>query len=208
MLGWQEFNITREWQAIPLWRKLLALLMLPVLLLAFIAVMIPGMVMIGLIHGVLFLFGIPRFVRLALQTSPRTTDRARRVLDLAAAFARKSASPAVGPEHLLWAAAAEGNGVASLALREFGANDTTIRACLERLSETPASERPAETLDQLLLLAQAELATLGHNYIGTEHLLLALTRATSPRLHAAFANLGLHPDRIRHEVYAILGHEA
>jgi ATP-dependent Clp protease ATP-binding subunit ClpC len=137
-----------------------------------------------------------------------TTDRARQVLTIAGEFARDSRSSTVEAEHLLFALAAEGRGVAAHTLRSMGVDALAIRACLERLSPASCGEvsRPEVGIDQLLRWAQEELKPLGHSYIGTEHLLLALTHVSSGRCSAAMAALRLAPRQIREEVYSILGY--
>jgi ATP-dependent Clp protease ATP-binding subunit ClpC len=137
-----------------------------------------------------------------------TTERARRVLELAAEYAVESLF--VDAEHVLLALAAEGNGLAAHALRELGVDANAICACLQRLPNAPAGEsrQPPRAVDQLLRLAGEELTPLQHTYVGTEHLLLALTRLSSGRCAAAMAALRLAPQRVRDEIYSILGHVA
>jgi ATP-dependent Clp protease ATP-binding subunit ClpC len=134
-----------------------------------------------------------------------TTDRARKVLEIAGKFAGKSAGSSVEADNLLLALASEGDGLAAYALRSFGIDGDAIRTCLERLPKTSDND---EGIDQLLLWAKDELVPLQHTYVGTEHLLLAITRVSGGRCLAALTALGLQPSRIREEVYSILGHVA
>jgi ATP-dependent Clp protease ATP-binding subunit ClpC len=109
----------------------------------------------------------------------RFTDKARRVLVIAQEEARTLEHPFIRPEHLLLGLA-RGEGVASTALNEAGVRYAVIR---ERFIEAVSPMPNAGRLDKIPFSPQAkktlelslrEALKLGHNYIGTEHLLLAV----------------------------------
>jgi ATP-dependent Clp protease ATP-binding subunit ClpC len=135
------------------------------------------------------------------------TDRATRVIELARDFARTSAHSTVETEHILFALAAEGDGLAANALKWLGVECDAIRDCVERLGNVQAPDITVNTINELRMRASEECALLGHNYVGTEHLLLALTRISRGRCSAVLATLKLDPELIRKEVYSILGHD-
>jgi ATP-dependent Clp protease ATP-binding subunit ClpC len=135
----------------------------------------------------------------------RITDRARRVIELAEDFAATLGEPSVEAEHLLFGLAAEGGGLAAHALKSFGADANAIRDSLRSLDSAPPSAIEQD-LTQLQQWALDEAFSLNHNYVGTEHLLLALTRVTSGRCLALLTALRLDCNEVRQEVYSILGH--
>jgi ATP-dependent Clp protease ATP-binding subunit ClpA len=109
----------------------------------------------------------------------RFTDKARRVLVIAQEEARTLEHPFIRPEHLLLGLA-RGEGVASTALNEAGVRYAVIR---ERFIEAVSPMPNAGRLDKIPFSPQAkktlelslrEALKLGHNYIGTEHLLLGV----------------------------------
>jgi ATP-dependent Clp protease ATP-binding subunit ClpC len=139
------------------------------------------------------------------------TDRAKRIIKLAEEFAATLGEQSTAGEHVLFALAAEGKGLAAHALNSLGTNAEMIRDCLRSLNDqslpTPATDA-APALDQLQQWAQEELVPLGHNYVGGEHLLLAITHITSGRCDAVLTALKLDRKLIRDKVYFILGHIA
>lgn len=138
------------------------------------------------------------------------TDRARFVMALAEQEAQRRGAAAVEPEHVLLALALEGAGVAAVVLRNLGASADLIAQLFP--SNTPAAAGGTEALtwaastNQVVVQAHAERVPLRHNYVGTEHLVLAIARAGEP-VAATLSRLGITPEAVRGEVYAILGHE-
>lgn len=112
----------------------------------------------------------------------RFTDRARRVVVLAGENARKHNHDSIRLRHLIIALIEEGEGVAAVVLRELGytvesqeallASEMLVGAPQERHIPIPFTEASKRTLE----LALREALQLGHNYIGTEHILLGLIR--------------------------------
>ena len=110
----------------------------------------------------------------------RFTDRARRVLVLAQEEARLLGHPFIGTEHILLGLVHEGEGVAAQALATLGISLDEVRARVEEIvsSGGPSSGSPPFTprAKKVLELSLREALQLGHNYIGTEHILLGMVR--------------------------------
>lgn len=113
----------------------------------------------------------------------RFTERARQVVVIAQDIARQHRHPAIGADHLLMACFAEEEGVASRVLTELGFDlasagkwliDRHADEALESASsgQTPFTPRAKKALEMSL----REALAIGHNYIGTEHVLLGLVR--------------------------------
>ena len=122
----------------------------------------------------------------------RFTDRARRALSLASARAG-DAGAGVGSEFLLMGLIDEGSGIAARAM-------TTLGVTTNRVIEWCQDKPPLEDRDAVLALALREALTMNHNYIGTEHLLLAVTRTLTDALSA----LNVPASSVRKEVVALL----
>ena len=125
-----------------------------------------------------------RIRRATIRTGPKDmfmlfTDRARRVVVLSQHEARGLGHGSVGTEHLLLGLLAEGEGVAALALESLGISLEEARDRVEEIvgrgQGTPAGRIPfTPRAKQVLEGSLREAMQLGHNYIGTEHLLLSL----------------------------------
>ena len=111
----------------------------------------------------------------------RFTDRARKVLVLAQEEARLLGHSFVGTEHILLGLIHEGDGIAAQALESFGISLEAVRAKVDETigpaptaasGDTPFTPRAKKVLE----LSLREALQLGHNYIGTEHILLGLVR--------------------------------
>lgn len=141
----------------------------------------------------------------------RMTERSKKVLSLSETAARRRGHTVMGLEDVLIGLIEEGNGVAAHVLKWLGASVDRIAVILPSssagpLAQTASVERPPE-VDQLLDRAYGEARALNHNYVGTEHLILAMASANDSRIDAILAALSLTPQRIRKEVYSVLGHE-
>lgn len=111
----------------------------------------------------------------------RFTDRARRVVVLAQEEARVLGHGFIGTEHILAGLVDEGEGVAALVLVEFGIDPGFVRTEIETIigarNDSPTGHIPfTPRCKKVLELSLREALQLGHNYIGTEHILLGMIR--------------------------------
>jgi thiamine-phosphate pyrophosphorylase len=141
------------------------------------------------------------------------TDRARKILQLAHEEARQRNHEYIGTEHLLLGMMIEEGGVAGVVLRNLGLSLDQVRADVERLVQAGpkpvSSERLPQTprLKKLIEVSLEEARSLNHNYVGTEHLILALPREPDCLGAQILSNLGFELNDIRAEVLSLLGHE-
>ena len=135
-------------------------------------------------------------------TLERFTPRARLAVDAAATAARSLGHNYVGTEHLLLGLFAQPQGLAARVLAEAGIERSAVEAKV--LEVLPRQDEPL--LDNLVYIPQAsralqgalgEALRLGHNYIGTEHILLGLLRDRDTLAARTLADLGLSPEWIR-----------
>ena len=141
----------------------------------------------------------------------RFTERARKVIILAKEEARRFNHDYIGTEHILLGLIREGEGVAAAVLQKLGVSLENIRLEVEKLvqpgpttqiiGDIPFTPRAKKALE----LAAEEARSLGHNYIGTEHLLLGLIREGEGVASQVLLNLGLDLNRVRNEVMELLG---
>jgi Clp amino terminal domain, pathogenicity island component len=139
----------------------------------------------------------------------RFTDRARRVVVLAQEEARLLNHNHIGTEHILLGLVHEGEGVAYVALTELGISLDAVRAQVEaeigQGSEAPSGHIPfTPRAKKVLELSLREALQLGHNYIGTEHILLGLIREGEGVAARALVGLGADLDRVRQQVVQVL----
>src|ERR1700726_2453663 len=140
----------------------------------------------------------------------RFTDRARRVVVLAQEEARMLDHSYIGTEHLLLGLIHEGEGVAAKALESLG---ISLEAVREKVEETIGPAGSASTgsppftprAKKVLELSLREALQLGHNYIGTEHLLLGLIREGEGVAARVLENLGVDLTKVRSHVIRPLG---
>src|SRR6185503_7796335 len=141
----------------------------------------------------------------------RFTDRAKKVMNLARQEAQRFNHEYLGTEHILLGLVQEGSGVAANVLRNMNIDLAKIRTEVEKLVKTGPS---MVTMGQLpftprakkvLELSMEEAGNLGHNYIGTEHLLLGLIRANEGIAAQVLINLGVKLEDVREEVLDFLG---
>ena len=139
----------------------------------------------------------------------RFTDRARRVIVLAQEEARLLDHDYIGTEHLLLGLAAEEEGIAARALAALGIELETVRREVEavggRGDETPSGHIPftrgaKKTLENSLREAQA----LGHDHIGTEHILLGIVHDYEGAAAQVLAKHGASPEAVRAQVRSLL----
>ncbi len=155
-----------------------------------------------------------RIKNAAIRTQPtgmfnRFTDRARRVVHLATEEARLLRHDYVGSEHLLLGLLYEGKGVAARALESLGISREDVRDRIAEISGPGPGSPPlplpfTPRAKKVLEVSLREALALGHHYIGTEHLLLALLHDGEGVGARALAALGADNARIREQVLARL----
>ena len=139
------------------------------------------------------------------------TERARKVILLAKQEAKRFNHDYIGTEHILLGLLREGEGVAAAVLQSLGMNLNNIRLEVEKLVQIgPATIVTGDLpftpkAKKVMELAMEEARTLGHNYIGTEHLLLGLIREGEGVASQVFMNMGLDLEKVREEVIKLLG---
>lgn len=138
------------------------------------------------------------------------TQRAQKVISYAQEEARRLNHNVVGTEHLLLGLIREGEGVAARALANLGIDVNKVRNQVETMigigpfaiqgpiGYTPRAKRVME-------LAMDESRKLGHNYVGTEHILLGLIREGEGVAAQVLINLGVSLDKAQKEVLNLLG---
>mgnify|MGYP003377855258 FL=1 len=142
----------------------------------------------------------------------RFTQRARRVLSLAHQEAERARQNNIGTEHLLLGLMDEEGGVAGRVLRDLGMTPERVREVVLRVSGgitdfDPTRIELAPETQQVLEFAVDEARRLGHHYIGTEHILLALVRVESTGMEA-LRRLGVTGDQIRRQTRRVLNETA
>ena len=140
----------------------------------------------------------------------RFTERARTVLELAESESRRLNHDYVGTEHLLLALVREGEGVGARALTAMGAHLVKIRVAIEFIVGRGKPEPPAEApgltprSKKVLQLAIDESRRMGHDYVGTEHLLLGMVREGEGIAGGVLESLDVTLDKARAEVTKLL----
>jgi len=141
----------------------------------------------------------------------RFTERARRVIILAREEAGRFRHDFVGTEHILLGLIRDGEGIATAVLQRLGLRLETVKAEVERalagfpktltFGEVPFTPQAKRVLE----LSIEEARQLGHNYIGTEHLLLGLMKEGQSIAAKILESLGARLDEVRQETLALLG---
>ena len=141
----------------------------------------------------------------------RFTERARKVILLAKEEAKRFNHDYIGTEHILLGLVREGEGVAAAVLASMGLTSEKIRLEVEKLVQPGPSTVISGDIPftpkakKVIELGMEEARTLGHNYIGTEHLLLGLIREGEGVASQVLLNMGLELDKVREEVMNLLG---
>src|SRR3974377_582282 len=142
----------------------------------------------------------------------RFTDRARKVMALANQEAQRFNHEYIGTEHILLGLVKEGSGVGATVLKNL---DIDLRKVLLEDEKLVKSGPDMVTMGKLpqpprakkvIEYAIEEARNLGHNYVGTEHLLLGLLREKEGVAAQVLMNLGLKLEDVREEVLTLLGH--
>ncbi len=139
----------------------------------------------------------------------RFTDRARRVVVLAQEEARLLNHSYIGTEHILLGLIHEGEGVAAKALESLNISLEAVRAQVEEIigqgGSSPSGHIPfTPRAKKVLELSLREALQLGHNYIGTEHILLGLLREGEGVATQVLVKLGADLGKVRQQVIQLL----
>ncbi|EKA62753.1 Clp-family ATP-binding protease [Janibacter hoylei PVAS-1] len=139
----------------------------------------------------------------------RFTDRARRVVVLAQEEARLLNHNYIGTEHILLGLIHEGEGVASKALESLGVSLDAVREQVQDIigpgQQAPSGHIPfTPRAKKVLELSLREALQLGHNYIGTEHILLGLIREGEGVATQVLVKLGADLGRVRQTVIQLI----
>ena len=139
----------------------------------------------------------------------RFTDRARRVVVLAQEEARMLNHNYIDTEHILLGLIHEGEGVAAKALESLGISLEAVRSQVEEIigqgQQAPSGHIPfTPRAKKVLELSLREALQLGHNYIGTEHILLGLIREGEGVAAQVLVKLGADLNRVRQQVIQLL----
>jgi ATP-dependent Clp protease ATP-binding subunit ClpA len=139
----------------------------------------------------------------------RFTDRARRVVVLAQEEARMLDHNYIGTEHILLGLIHEGEGVAAKALESLGISLEAVRQQVEEIigrgQQAPSGHIPfTPRAKKVLQLSLREAPLIGHNYIGTEHILLGLIREGEGVAAQVLVRLGADLNRVRRQVIQLL----
>ncbi len=139
----------------------------------------------------------------------RFTDRARRVVVLAQEEARLLNHNYIGTEHILLGLLNEGEGIAAKALESLGINLSAVREQVVEIigqgQQAPTGHIPfTPRAKKVLELSLREALQLGHNYIGTEHILLGLIREGEGVAAQVLQKLGAELQKVRQTVIQLL----
>jgi ATP-dependent Clp protease ATP-binding subunit ClpC len=139
----------------------------------------------------------------------RFTERARRVVVLAQEEARMLGHDYIGTEHILLGLIREGEGVAANALESLGISLAAVRQQVEEIigqgRHAPSGHIPfTAPAKEVIELSLREALQLGHNYIGTEHILLGLIGEGEGVAAQVLVKLGADHSRVRQQVNQLL----
>jgi len=139
----------------------------------------------------------------------RFTERAKKVLTLAQEEAERSHHSYIGTEHLLLGLLREGEGLAAKVLNNLGVEITKVRQTIE--SVLGRNERiiiqqiiPTSRVKKVIEISFEEARRMGHNYVGTEHLLLGLLIEGEGIAAHVLEDLGASLDKVRAEIERLL----
>ncbi|SHG92362.1 ATP-dependent Clp protease ATP-binding subunit ClpC [Thermosyntropha lipolytica DSM 11003] len=145
----------------------------------------------------------------------RFTQRAKNAVMYAQEEARSLGHPAIGTEHILLGLLREGEGIGAKALTSLGVDLEKVRQEIIKIigqrggAETPDGDLPiTPRAKKVFNLAFDEARLQGVNYVGTEHLLLALLREEEGVAGQVLVAMGIRLDEVREQVMQLLGGEA
>jgi ATP-dependent Clp protease ATP-binding subunit ClpA len=140
----------------------------------------------------------------------RFTDRARKAMQLANQEAQRLGHDHIDAEHILIGIAKEGSGVAAQVLKNLGVECNSVlsavRDCLRGGPDVflPGKLPQTDRARAAVVGAIEDAKGLGHNYVGTEHLLLAMLRAAGGIAGEVLAGFGLTVEKVRDEIGKLL----
>ena len=140
----------------------------------------------------------------------RFTDRARKVMQLANQEAQRFNHEYISPDHVLLGIVKEGSGTASLVLQTMGVKLRKVRLEVEKLIEAGPEMISMGKLPQtpackdLIQFSMEEARNLDHNHVGTEHLLLALTRVKQTSIEVVLNKLEVDSTKVRELVLELV----
>ncbi len=144
-----------------------------------------------------------------MRNSDRFTERAKKAIALAQESASELGHSYVGTEHILLGIAREGEGLGAKVLRDSGMDDKLITELIERFVGRGVPGTPAQGLTprakRVIELAIADANRLGHNYVGTEHLLMGILREPESSAARLITSLGIDLNRIYTDLMAVFG---
>jgi ATP-dependent Clp protease ATP-binding subunit ClpC len=142
----------------------------------------------------------------------RFSDRARKVMIFANQEAHRIGHDSIGSEHVLLGLLREGSGTGLHVIKQLGVDVPQLRASIESKTQPGRSETapaarlpPDEGAKAAIAGAISEARLLGHNYVGTEHVLLGLLTVPSCLAAKALGAFGVSLEKTRAEVQQLLG---
>ena len=139
----------------------------------------------------------------------RYTERAMRVLTWAQEEARSRGAQAMDTEHILLGLLRERGSVALLVLEALGITPARVKEEIEQLSDkkdpVASIEAVTSSAKKVLQLLQEEASSLGHSYIGTEHILLGLIHEEEGLASQILSGMGADYDKTREEIVKRVG---
>ena len=134
----------------------------------------------------------------------RFTERAKKVINLAYEAAAELGHSYIGSEHILLGLSREGGGAAARILREGGLDSALIKELIVRNVGNGQNQQPSQGLTprakQIIELATSDAAKLGHNYVGTEHLLMGILREYDSVAARLIASTGVDLNKLYTDV--------
>jgi hypothetical protein len=141
----------------------------------------------------------------------RFTDRARKVMGFARLEATERRHDYLGTDHILLGLVREGSGVAANVIENLGIKLEDISHEVNQMTKNGPMEYTGSIVltpraEKILVFAKEQATSLGHNYIGTEHLMLGVLCESEGVAAQVLMNLGLSLKKVRQEVMDLLGY--
>ncbi|MGE4353799.1 MAG: ATP-dependent Clp protease ATP-binding subunit [Oscillospiraceae bacterium] len=144
-----------------------------------------------------------------MRNSDRFTERAKRAISNAQESASELGHSYVGTEHILLGITREGEGLGAKVLRDSGIDDKLVSELIERFVGRGTPGIPAQGLTprakRVIELAMADANRLGHNYVGTEHLLMGILREPDSSAARLITSLGIDLNRLYTDILGVFG---